>query len=179
MRGTADLSGGFHVRCFCDSCRGTARLAGAPDPGAEGVPLMQIAPDRMRFEAGADLLEPLRLFDRSRVLRWRARCCGDVLFSTALAPWMPAAGLVDRVVDDPAAAGPERARVFLPPERPGGPQRHEGLAALAAAFVRRTAAAIARRAPRRDPLAAGGRYPAPRRMTAEEAARAFPDGAPL
>ena len=179
VRGRADLTGGFHVRCFCGSCRGAARLGGAPDPGGDGVPLVQVTPDRLTFEAGRDLLEPLRLFGRSRVLRWRATCCGDVLFSTALAPWMPVAGLVDRTMDDPARAGPERARAFLPPRKPGGEQRHEGIAALAAAFASRTAAALLRRAPRRDPLARGGRYPEPRGMTPDEAARAFPDGAPL
>lgn len=179
VRGRAELGGGFHVRCFCESCRGTARLAGAPDPGRVGVPLVQVTPDRVRLDAGAERLEPLRLFAASKVLRWRARCCGDVLFSTAPTPALPVLGLVDRVMDAPEAAGPERARVYLPPARPGGRQRHDRLGAFVVAFARRTAAALARRARRRDPLAAGGRYPEPRAPSAEEMARGFPDGAPL
>ena len=173
VRGTADLAGGFHVRCFCTSCAGTQRLAGAPDPAGAGVPLVQIAPDRLRFERGADRMAPLKLFGRSKVLRWRATCCGDVLFSSALAPWVPIYGIMTRVVDAPEAAGPERARVYLPGDR------HEGLGRLARAFVARTGRALLRGAPRRDPLARRMRYPAPARPPEDEMARAFPDGEPL
>ena len=179
VRGALDPSDGVHVRCFCASCRGAARLAGAPDPGAEGVPLFQTTPDRMRFDAGRERLEPFRFFRRSTVRRWRAGCCGDVMFSSGDSARWPIAGPVDRILSDPAPLGPERTQAFLPPRRPGGRARHEGLGHLIRQLVRRTAAAQLRRAWRSDPLAGpDGRYPPARRATAEELAAAFPDGPP-
>ncbi|PRY94671.1 hypothetical protein BCF33_0265 [Hasllibacter halocynthiae] len=180
VRGTLDPSDGVHLRCFCQSCRGAARLAGAADPGADGVALFQTTPDRLTFAAGRDLIEPLRFSPRSFVRRWRTRCCGDVLFSSGDSPRWPVAGPVDRVLADPEALGPEQARAFLPPRRAGGLRRHEGAGYLIAQFARRTAAARFRRAWRNDPLMeADGRYPKARPATPEEVSAAFPEGPPL
>ena len=178
VRGTLDPSDGVHIRCFCRSCAGAARLSGA-DPEGSGVALFQTTPDRMRFEAGRELIEPFRFFRRSFVRRWRTTCCGDVLFSSGDSPFWPVAGPVDRILADAAPLGPEKVHAFLPPRRPGGRQRHEGVGHLAYQLVRRTAAAQLHRAWRADPLRGpDGRYPPERSATPEELRRAFPDGLP-
>ena len=170
MRGALDASDGVHVRCFCRWCRGAAILAGAPDPGAEGVALFQTSPHRMRIEAGGEMLDPFRFSPRSIVRRWRARCCGDVLFSSGDGPFWGVIGPVDRIMEDSSALGPERVRAFLPPSRPGGWSRTEGLGRLLGALALRTGAAQVTGRWRDDPLAVDGRYPDWRLSTEEERA---------
>ncbi|MGR3542522.1 MAG: DUF6151 family protein [Hasllibacter sp.] len=178
VHGRLDPSDGVHLRCFCASCAGAARLSGA-EAGTGGVALFQTTPDRMAFDGGRALIAPFRFFRRSLVRRWRTECCGDVMFSSGDSPFWPIAGPVDRILADPGALGPERMHAFLPPRRPGGRQRHAGVGLLAGQLVRRTAAAQLRRAWRDDPLrGADGRYPAARRATPAELAEAFPDGPP-
>ena len=170
VRGTLDPSDGVHVRCFCRSCRGAARLAGAPDPKGGGVPLFQTSPHRMTIAQGRALLDPFRFGPRSIVRRWRATCCGDVLFSSGDGPFWGVIGPVDRILEDAGALGPERARAFLPPAREGGRARHEGAGRLLGALTRRTLSAQVTGAWRRDPLAP---YPKARLATEEERAAAY------
>ena len=168
VRGTLDPSDGVHVRCFCRSCRGAARLAGAPDPGDAGVALFQTSPHRLRIDAGRGLLDPFRFGPRSIVRRWRTTCCGDVLLSSGDGPFWGVIGPVDRILEDASALGPERVRAFLPPARPGGRARHRGAGRLLGALARRTLAAQVTGAWRRDPLAPYGEA----RLASEEERRA-------
>ena len=124
----------------------------------------------MRIVAGSDMLHPFRFSPRSFVRRWRAECCGDVLFSSGDGPFWGVIGPVDRILDDPSALGPERVRAFLPPRRPGGWTRTEGVATLLGALVRRTATAQINGRWRDDPLAVDGHYPEWRLATNEERA---------
>ena len=168
---------GFHFACHCGDCRAGARLAGAPDPGTEGVPVYHTTPDRLTITEGRDLLEPLRMRPESHLLRWRATCCGDLVVGTTDRPARPMLSVLARTLGD-APLGPLRARTFLPPARPGGRPRHEGLAAFLPNFLLRPLAARLSGRWRRNPLAQEDAYPAPRDLTPEERARAYGGPAP-
>ncbi|KIC50742.1 DUF6151 family protein [Tateyamaria sp. ANG-S1] len=126
LRGTlsgVSPSNGTRAECFCHDCRAAELYAGQPDPAPGAVQVYQTVPDRVRFDAGEDQLAVFSLSEKG-LLRWRARCCGALLFNTARSPKLAFASFrTDRLADD-APLGPIKARAFI--RKPNGKRGHEG-----------------------------------------------------
>lgn len=133
------LAQGTHARCMCRSCRAAELFAGAPDPQDQGVTLYQTTPDKIRFDQGQDRLTVFS-FGPKNLLRWRAGCCGDLMFNTLITPKFPFAAIRTSRLSDTAALGPVRCTGFIPTD--DGGHRHEGKFAIYAGTLSRTARAL-------------------------------------
>lgn len=130
---------GTHIVCFCKDCRAGHIWCGAPDPALDGVHILQTTPDAIRIETGQDRLGLFRLHPKG-LLRWRAACCGVPMFNTLARPQLAFAGLFVERLETSEAAGPVRARAFVPGP-PGTPARHQGGLRLTLGVLTRMAAA--------------------------------------
>jgi len=77
----AAVQAGTHLSCFCADCRTAERHLGQPDPGTDGVDLLMLAPDRLRFVSGVQHLAVMRLSPKGP-LRWYAACCNAPICNT-------------------------------------------------------------------------------------------------
>jgi hypothetical protein len=96
LSGRVDFAKPSRVRvvCHCGDCRRYARQLGS-DAATE---IVQVAPDQVTFEAGAEQLRCLRLTDRG-LTRWFSACCKTPLANTSRYAWMPFVGLMRVVVN--------------------------------------------------------------------------------
>ena len=114
-------SAGNRIVCHCDDCQTWIHHLGGSDAWLDdhgGTELFQLAPDRIRIEAGADQLRCKRLRDGG-LMRWYAACCDTPIANTLASAQLPFAGVVHACIDAEAAGtsrdaalGPIIARVF-------------------------------------------------------------------
>ena len=162
------------VICHCADCRGFVRATSGRDPGADGVGIVQTAPESLRIDRGAEHLRALKMSPKSGFVRWYADCCGTPLAGMPRRQAVPFVGLLTDTIADPAPLGRVLARGFLPPKEPGGRQRHEGLGTMAMRMIRRGAASRFSGRWRESPFLEGGQLrSAPRPLTPEERAAAY------
>ena len=115
-------SSGTHAVCFCPDCRAAEAYFKQPDPGSNGISLVQLNPDDVVFDEGEEHLAVARLYP-SGVLRWHADCCKAPLFNTVATPKVRFATLLVKRLEHPERVGPVRAQAFVP--RPGKKPRHK------------------------------------------------------
>lgn len=118
---------GNHVRCFCASCRAGAVYCGAADPGDKGVTLFQTTPDKVTFDRGHDKLAVFSFGPRN-LLRWRAGCCGDALFTSLRNPKFALLAIMTNRLQNTTAIGPVKSQAFVPTAN--GKHRHDGALAI-------------------------------------------------
>ncbi|WP_170770341.1 DUF6151 family protein [Ruegeria lacuscaerulensis] len=130
----AGVASSTHVECFCHDCRAAQLYFGQPDPAPGPVDVLQMLPEGIVFEHGAEHLALMQLSPKG-MLRWYASCCNAPLATTSRTPKVPFAGFIVNRIPDPSDLGPVRTRGFVP--RPGGKQAHEGLGPAAIGLVTR------------------------------------------
>lgn len=128
------VQSGTHVGCFCQDCRAAQLYFGQPDPAPGPVDILQMSPEEIRFEKGAEYLALMQLSPRG-MLRWYAKCCNAPLATTARTAKVPFAGFVTNRFVDPGGLGPITTRGFVP--QPDGRQKHENLRYAAVGMLRR------------------------------------------
>ncbi|MCG7623153.1 DUF6151 family protein [Epibacterium sp. Ofav1-8] len=119
----AAVKQGFRILCHCADCRAVELYHGCPDPKGTGVDLLQLAPDMVRIDQGAEHLRLLQLSPRG-LYRWYAGCCGTPLFNGLRKPKLPFIAVRSALFSDPDRLGKVVAQAFVP--QPGKPPRHEG-----------------------------------------------------
>ena len=106
-----------HVVCFCHDCRAAQLYFGQPDPAPGPVDILQMAPEAIVLDQGAEQLAVMQLSPKG-MLRWYARCCNAPLAATPRTPKFPFAGFLVQRITDTSGLGPVRTRGFVP--RPDG-----------------------------------------------------------
>jgi hypothetical protein len=103
LRGALDPVGTSNrLRCYCTDCRAFARHLGRPDEVLDaqgGTEIVQVAPSRLRFTEGLELLAVVRLRPKG-LLRWHTRCCQTPLGNTLADPKVSFIGLVHSVLNN-------------------------------------------------------------------------------
>lgn len=127
---------GLRFLCYCHDCQGFVRFLDRPDvlDAAGGTDIFQMAPARVRLDAGIEALRCVRLSDRG-VLRWYTDCCQSPVANTADSPRFPLVAVIHSFMDHQnqghsrdEALGKPRCRLFersavgpLPPGAPPPP----------------------------------------------------------
>lgn len=120
----AGVKSGTHAECFCHDCRAAQLYFKQPDPAPGPVEVLQISPEHVVFETGAEHLALMQLSPKG-MLRWYARCCDAPLATTPRTPKFPFAGFIANRLRHPENLGPIVTRGFIP--GPEGKQSHKGL----------------------------------------------------
>lgn len=123
----ASPTAGNHVRCYCASCRAAVLFTTGHDVGADGVELYQTTPDKISFSQGQDKLA-IFSFTPSKLLRFRASCCGVQMFTMLPTPKFAMVGMMTNLLADTSAIGPVASEAFIP--QPDGSSRHSSVARL-------------------------------------------------
>jgi hypothetical protein len=137
---------GLRFFCYCRHCQAFVRFLGRPEvlDAAGGTDIFQMAPARLRLDAGLEALRCVRLSNRG-VLRWYTDCCHTPVANTADTARFPLVAVIHAFMDHEGdgrprdeVLGPPRCRLFersavapLPPGAAPPPS--------AGVFVRRTA----------------------------------------
>ncbi|WP_170572500.1 DUF6151 family protein [Ruegeria atlantica] len=130
----AGVHSGTHVGCFCNDCRAAQLYFGQPDPAPGPVDILQMSPEEIRIEGGAEHLALMQLSPKG-MLRWYAGCCNAPLATTARTAKVPFAGFIVKRIADPSGLGPITTRGFVP--QTGGKQSHEKLRYAAIGMLKR------------------------------------------
>jgi hypothetical protein len=109
----ASPSKGNHVRCYCNACRAAVLYTTGKDVGSNGVELFQTTPDKISFQKGQENLSAFS-FNPTKLLRFRASCCGVPMFTMLPTPKFALAGMMTDLLDDKAAIGPVASEAFIP-----------------------------------------------------------------
>jgi hypothetical protein len=105
--------------CYCQDCQAFARFLDRPDvlDRAGGTDIFQMAPARLRLDAGTDALRSVRFSDK--VLRWYTDCCHTPIGNTATSARFPLVAVIHSFMDHEAdgrtrdaALGPPRCRIY-------------------------------------------------------------------
>ncbi|WP_377186720.1 DUF6151 family protein [Ruegeria meonggei] len=115
---------GTRVVCYCRDCRAGLLYFGQPDPAPDPVEILQMAPEEIKIDGGAEHLALMQLSPRG-MLRWYARCCNAPIATTSRTPKFPFAGFIVQRMLDTSGLGPITTRGFVP--QPNGKQSHEKL----------------------------------------------------
>lgn len=118
------VASGTHVGCFCHDCRAAQLYFGLPDPAPGPVDILQMSPEEIRIEHGAEHLALMQLSPKG-MFRWFASCCNAPLATSPRTAKFPFAGFDVKRIADPGALGPITTRGFAP--QPNGKQSHEKL----------------------------------------------------
>lgn len=116
IRGTlhsASPTRGNHVRCYCAACRAAVLYTTGVDVHDRGVELYQTTPDKISFSQGRENLAVFS-FNPSKLLRFRASCCGVPLFTMLPTPKFALAGMMTNLLEDTSAIGPVVMEAFIP-----------------------------------------------------------------
>ncbi len=114
-------SSGFRFVCYCKDCQAFARFLERPDvlDVAGGTDIFQMPPAHLKITEGTDALRCVRLFERTRVLRWYTDCCRTPIGNTADRPGFPIAAVILSFMDHEAGGrsrdevlGPRLCRIF-------------------------------------------------------------------
>ncbi|WP_171240548.1 DUF6151 family protein [Ruegeria sp. HKCCA5491] len=127
LRGAITAAGAksaTHTVCFCHDCRAAQLYFGQPDPAPGPVEVLQMLPEEIRIDGGAEHLALMQLSPKG-MLRWYASCCNAPLAVTTRTPKFPFAGFIVKRIADPSGLGPITTRGFVP--QPDGKQSHEKL----------------------------------------------------
>ncbi len=130
----AGIQSGTHVVCFCHDCRAAQLYFGQPDPLPGPVDILQMSPEEIQIDDGAEHLALMQLSPKG-MLRWYADCCKAPLATTSRTPKFPFAGFIVKRISDPSGLGPITTQGFVP--QPGGKQSHEKLRYAAAGLATR------------------------------------------
>ncbi len=86
------------VVCYCADCQAFNRFLERDDLMNDhgGTDIVQIAPSRLRFTAGADKLRSMRLSEKG-VLRWYTDCCKTPAGNMLNSPRCPFTGIPKRM----------------------------------------------------------------------------------
>ena len=131
------VSTGTHVVCFCHDCRAAQLYFGQPDPAPGPVEILQMTPEDIVIDQGAEHLAAMQLSPRG-MLRWYADCCNAPLLTTPGSPRLPFGGFIVKRLADPTPLGPVTTRGFVP--APGGKQKHQKLRYAVIGLLKRTVA---------------------------------------
>ena len=123
----AAVKQGTRIVCHCADCRAVELYHGAPDPKDSGVDLLQLNPDMVKIDQGAEHLQLLQLSPRG-LYRWYAGCCGTPMFNSLRKPRLPFIALRSELFAEPDRLGKVVAQAFIP--QAGKPPRHEGAARM-------------------------------------------------
>jgi hypothetical protein len=123
----ASVKQGTRLRCHCTDCRAVELYHGAPDPKGSGVDLLQLNPDMVVIDRGADQLHLLQLSPKG-LYRWYSGCCGTPLFNGLRNPRLPFIAVRTALFSEPDRLGRVVAEAFIP--QPGKPPRHKGAARM-------------------------------------------------
>jgi hypothetical protein len=106
---------GNHAVCYCNDCQAFAHVLDQADvlDANGGTDIFQMSPAQLRFTAGVERIECLRLTSRG-LLRWYASCCNTPIGNTMASAGVPFIGVVRAFFREPAgeALGPVRGRAF-------------------------------------------------------------------
>ncbi|WP_420587270.1 DUF6151 family protein [Ruegeria sp.] len=116
------VKSGTHVSCFCHDCRAAQLYFGQPDPAPGPVDILQMSPEEIRIDSGAEHLALMQLSPKG-MLRWYASCCNAPIATTTRTAKFPFAGFIVKRIADPQELGPVTTRGFVP--QPDGKQSHE------------------------------------------------------
>lgn len=125
-------------------CAAIAATAAAPTPiSAFPAPAPRVwvcgeAPNKVKIDAGAVHMRPMRLTSKG-VLRWYAACCDTPLFNTMATPKLPFVGVLTDRLEKTEPLGPIIAEGFV--EGADGKARHVNGGRVVGRFLRRTLAA--------------------------------------
>ena len=176
-RARIDLRGSGRVVCYCKFCQAFARHTGAANQldGAGGTDLIQTAPERLRFQSGADHLRCLRLSGRGP-LRWYVACCGAPLGTTFARRSLPYLALIVAGVQDRDGLPSVQVRANIDGARGPVAIKRQRWIGLLLAFALRTARSWLTLGYRNTPFfdGSGGPVAAVERLTHEQKAAAFP-----
>ncbi|OIQ24923.1 MAG: hypothetical protein BM562_17670 [Alphaproteobacteria bacterium MedPE-SWcel] len=114
---------GSRILCHCADCRAVELHHGCPDPAGTGVDLLQLNPDMVAIDHGAEHLSLLQLSPRG-VFRWYAGCCGTPLFNTPRTAKLPFIAVRAALFAEPDSLGKVIAQTFIP--KKGKPPQHKG-----------------------------------------------------
>ena len=102
-----------HLVCYCEDCQAFARHLGADAKALDangGTEIMQVTPQQIQIDKGADQLRCLRL-SRKGPFRWYTNCCRTPVANTVSAG-LPFAGVVAAFISSPHDdLGPVRYRI--------------------------------------------------------------------
>ncbi|KUP91254.1 DUF6151 family protein [Tritonibacter horizontis] len=115
------------ILCHCADCRAVELYHSCPDPAGSGVDLLQLSPDMLHIDQGAEHLRLLQLSPRG-MFRWFAGCCGTPLFNTPRSPKLPFVAVRSALFATPDRLGRIIAQAFIP--RRGKPPAHKGAARM-------------------------------------------------
>nr|WP_170417505.1 DUF6151 family protein [Ruegeria atlantica] len=132
----AGVKHGTHVVCYCHDCRAAQLYFGQPDPAPGPVEILQMLPEEIVFDGGAEHLALMQLSPKG-MLRWYASCCNAPLATTPTTPKFPFAGFIVKRIPDPNGLGPITTRGFIPSGH--GKQTHKKIGAAVYGLVTRVA----------------------------------------
>ncbi len=129
--------------CYCDDCQAYARWLGGDDlvDARGGSDIVQMAPSRLRIDAGHEHLRVMRLGPKG-LMRWYADCCRTPVGNQMPVAWSPFVGVPAAFVDTSsqpleALVGPVKmyvmgrfARGGCPPHAPPSVKPLDGLAVM-------------------------------------------------
>ncbi|TNJ48238.1 DUF6151 family protein [Phaeobacter sp. B1627] len=118
---------GSRIHCHCGDCRAVELHHGCPDPAGTGVDLLQLNPDMVKIDQGAEHLSLLQLSPRG-LYRWYAGCCGTPLFNSPRTAKLPFIAIRAALFAEPDSLGKVIARTFIP--KKGKPPQHKGAARM-------------------------------------------------
>ena len=167
---------GTRCICYCRDCQAFLAHLGRHEVADEagGTDLFQTMPHQVTFTKGAENLAALRLSDKGP-LRWYTTCCNTPVANTGASRTLPLASMPVAFFEDAAPIGPVVARV----NRKGAKGHVAGEAGsvrrLIAAFLGRAALTLVTGRYRSTPFfeASGAPVAEPKRLTAEERAKAY------
>lgn len=130
MKGTlhgATPASGNHVRCYCSACRSAVLYTTGKDVEDRGVELYQTTPDKISFQQGQGNLAVFA-FNPKKLLRYRASCCGVLMFTMLPTPKFALAGMMTDLLQDTSAIGPVASEAFIP--QADGKSKHSSILRL-------------------------------------------------
>jgi hypothetical protein len=125
---------GTHVSCYCHDCRAAQLYFGQPDPAPGPVDILQMSPEDIRIDSGAEHLALMQLSPKG-MLRWYADCCNAPIATTSRTAKFPFAGFIVKRIADPDPLGPVTTRGFVP--KPDGKQSHDKIRYAAVGLLSR------------------------------------------
>ena len=133
-----ETHGGVRAVCYCCSCRDFALRTGAEDAldEAGGSDLYQVAPEAVRFLAGAEHLTWLRLSEKGP-LRWYTTCCNTPVANTLGSRAIPFVTLQTHRLSEPSQLPDVSVRVFRRDATARAPEGGKGATALYLNFAKR------------------------------------------
>ncbi len=97
---------GTRVKCYCRDCQAFAHYLNSTQAILDeygGTDIYQLAPARLSFSQGQDLIRCVRLTNKG-LFRWYASCCNTPIANTVSGK-VPFVGLIHNIIADEPIAG--------------------------------------------------------------------------